>query len=81
VLELVDMEVGVPHSFMINADVDGNDIWVATGKGLGWGHGDGYYPGLRPRPRYAYGRPAPGAPPVSDAVAAPPASGARKEGR
>ena len=44
------MEVGLPHNFIINADVDGNDVWVATAKGLGWGIGEGYYPGLRERP-------------------------------
>ena len=51
-VETVDMEKGVPHDFMINADVDGNDVWVATGKGLGLGIGDGYYPGLKDRPPY-----------------------------
>jgi hypothetical protein len=59
VVELVDMPVGVPHSFMINADVDGDDIWVATAKGLARGIGDGYYPGLRDRPLHTYGQPAP----------------------
>lgn len=49
-VETVDMERGVPHDFMINADVDGNDIWVATGKGLGLGIGEGYYAGLKERP-------------------------------
>jgi ligand-binding sensor domain-containing protein len=61
VVELVDMEVGVPHSFMINADVDGDDIWVATAKGLAWGKGEGYYAGLHDRALYTYGQPAPGA--------------------
>ncbi len=50
VLETVELEVGVPHSFMICADLDGNDVWVGTGKGLGHGIGEGYYPGLRERP-------------------------------
>ena len=50
VVEEVGMDVGVPHSFTINADLDGNDIWVATAKGLGWGIGDGYYAGLEERP-------------------------------
>jgi hypothetical protein len=59
VVELVDMPVGVPHSFMIAADVDGDDIWVGTAKGLGWGIGDGYYPGTKARALYAYGQPAP----------------------
>jgi len=69
VVENVDMPVGVPHSFMIAADVDGNDIWVGTSKGLGWGIGDGYYPGTKERPLYAYGQPAP-------EPSAPPAAGA-----
>jgi ligand-binding sensor domain-containing protein len=51
-VETVDMEKGVPQNFMINADVDGNDIWVATGKGLGLGIGEGYYAGLKERPLY-----------------------------
>jgi ligand-binding sensor domain-containing protein len=50
VLETVELEVGVPHSFMICADIDGNDVWVGTGKGLGHGIGEGYYAGLRERP-------------------------------
>jgi hypothetical protein len=52
-VEVVEMEVGVPHDFTINADIDGNDIWVATAKGLALGIGDGYYAGLRERARYA----------------------------
>jgi hypothetical protein len=59
VIEEVDMPDGVPHSFMIAADVDGDDIWVGTGKGLGWGIGEGYYPGTKERPLYAYGQPVP----------------------
>jgi hypothetical protein len=60
VVESVDMPAGVPHSFMIAVDVDGNDIWVGTSKGLGWGIGEGYYPGTRERPLYAYGQGVPG---------------------
>ena len=44
---------------MIAADVDGNDIWVGTSKGLGWGIGDGYYAGTKERSLYAYGQRAP----------------------
>ena len=61
VVEEVDMPKGVPHNFMIAADVDGNDIWIGTGKGLGWGIGEGYYPGTRERPLYAFGQSVPGA--------------------
>jgi len=49
-LKTVDMEKAVPHNFTINIDHDGHDTWVATGKGLGWAVGDGYYPGLRKNP-------------------------------
>jgi len=51
VLETVEMTAGIPHNFIINADIDGNDVWLATAKGLGWGIGDGYYPRLRERPK------------------------------
>ena len=71
VVELVDMPVGVPHSFMIAADVDGDDIWVGTAKGLGWGIGEGYYPGTKARALYAYGQAVP-----SPAQAATPAPAA-----
>jgi hypothetical protein len=82
VVENVDMPAGVPHSFVIAADVDGNDIWVGTSKGLGWGVGDGYYPGTKERPLYAYGKPAPepkAAPAAADA-AKPKAPKAPKKG-
>jgi len=51
-LRTVDMEKAVPHSFIIGVDVDGNDVWAATGKGLGWGIGDGYYPGVKENPAW-----------------------------
>ncbi len=46
----VDMEKAVPHNFIISLDVDGNDVWVGTGKGLGWAIGNGYYAGVRENP-------------------------------
>ena len=49
-LNTVDMEKAVPHNFTIGMDIDGNDVWVATGKGLGWAIGDGYYPGVKESP-------------------------------
>jgi len=49
-LRTVDMEKAVPHNFIISLDVDGNDVWVGTGKGLGWAIGDGYYAGVRENP-------------------------------
>ena len=49
-LRTVDMEKAVPHNFIISLDVDGNDVWVGTGKGLGWAIGNGYYAGVRENP-------------------------------
>ncbi len=49
VLEEVVMEKGVPHNYALCADVDGNDMWVGTSKGVGWAVGPDYYPRLRPR--------------------------------
>ena len=53
VLETVNLPVAIPHSYVLNADIDGNDIWIGTSKGVGWGIGDGYYRGLRERPKTA----------------------------
>jgi ligand-binding sensor domain-containing protein len=47
VLKEIDMDENVPHSFAISIDFDGQDVWVGTAKGLGWGIGEGYYSGLR----------------------------------
>ena len=41
------MERAVPQNFIIYINHDGNDTWVATGKGLGWAIGEGYYAGLK----------------------------------
>jgi ligand-binding sensor domain-containing protein len=51
VLGEVDMPTGVPHSFIISMDFDGDDVWVGTAQGLGWGIGKGYFAGLRERPK------------------------------
>jgi ligand-binding sensor domain-containing protein len=49
VLETIQGPVNVPQSFIICAAIDGNDVWVGTGKGLAWGIGEGYYPRLKDR--------------------------------
>ena len=49
VLEQVESETGVPHNYIIYCEMDGNDVWVGTSKGLGWGKGAGYYPQLKER--------------------------------
>lgn len=46
-LKEVDMERSVPHNFIVSLDIDGDDAWVGTSKGLGWAVGEGYYPRLR----------------------------------
>ena len=51
-LQTVDMAQAVPHNFIINIDHDGNDTWIATGHGLGWAIGDGYYAGLQEKPQW-----------------------------
>ncbi|MCS7043200.1 MAG: hypothetical protein N2036_07485 [Bryobacteraceae bacterium] len=51
VLETVEMGLNLPHNFIIAIDVDDRDVFVATAKGLAWGIGEGYYSGLRERPR------------------------------
>ena len=52
----VDMEKGVPHSFNICSDIDGNDVWVGTSKGLGWAIGTGYYRGVQEKPQWLTGK-------------------------
>ena len=49
VLEEVETETGIPHNYVIAADMDGNDVWIGTSKGLAWGKGSDYYPRLRAR--------------------------------
>ncbi|WP_321475874.1 hypothetical protein [uncultured Paludibaculum sp.] len=51
VLETVEMGLNLTHNYILAIDVEDNDVFVATSKGLAWGVGDGYYGGLRERPR------------------------------
>jgi ligand-binding sensor domain-containing protein len=51
-LETVKLGVGVPHTFIICADMDGKDAWVGTSKGLGWAMGEDYYAGMHERPMH-----------------------------
>jgi hypothetical protein len=46
-LKTVKLERSIPHNYVLWVEFDGNDVWVGTSKGLGWGIGSGYYPGLR----------------------------------
>lgn len=78
VVEVVDTGLNVPQNFMINMDIDGNDVWVATAKGLAWGIGEGYYPGVKERPLQAFGPPPADA--AKDASAEPPAGNRHTQG-
>jgi branched-chain amino acid transport system substrate-binding protein len=49
ILETIDMERSLPHNYILGLDIDGDDVWVATSKGLGWAVGKGYYAGVRRR--------------------------------
>ena len=49
VLESIDLERCLPHNYILGLDIDGNDVWVATSKGLACAVGKDYYPGVRPR--------------------------------
>lgn len=51
VIETIEMPIGIPQNHIIAAEIDGNDVWIGTVKGLGWGIGEGYYRGLRERPK------------------------------
>jgi len=51
VLETVEMGLNLPHNYSVSMDVDGNDVFIGTSKGLAWGMGDGYYAGVKERPR------------------------------
>ena len=48
-LKVVDMPRCIPHNYVLWVDLDGNDAWVGTSKGLGWAVGEGYYPRLNQR--------------------------------
>ena len=55
-LEEVDTERTVPHNYVLAADIDGNDVWIGTSKGVAWAIGTDYYSGLRERaPLSAHG--------------------------
>jgi ligand-binding sensor domain-containing protein len=50
VLETVDTGVNIPHNYVLWVELDGNDAWVGTSKGLGWALGTDHYAGLKDRP-------------------------------
>ncbi len=48
VLKSLNMKRSIPHNYVLWVEIDGNDAWVGTSKGLGWAIGSGYYAGLKP---------------------------------
>ncbi|MFO7902575.1 MAG: ligand-binding sensor domain-containing protein [Planctomycetota bacterium] len=48
VLKTVKLKKCIPHNYCLWVEMDNNDVWVGTAKGLAWAKGSGYYPGLRP---------------------------------
>ena len=67
VLEVIEGPVNVPQNFIISADMDGKDVWIGTGKGLAWGMGEDYYPGLKNRAPLMSQSPKPGVKPADGA--------------
>jgi ligand-binding sensor domain-containing protein len=49
VLKTIHLPVCIPHNYVLWVEMDGNDAWVGTSKGLGWAIGSDYYPGLKAR--------------------------------
>jgi ligand-binding sensor domain-containing protein len=47
ILKTVETPLNIPHNYVLWTEIDGNDIWVGTSKGLAWGIGKDYYPGLK----------------------------------
>ncbi len=50
VLKTIDTGINIPHNYALCADLDGNDVWIGTSKGLAWGIGLDYYAGLKEQP-------------------------------
>ena len=50
VVRVVPLAKSLPHNYALWVEIDGNDVWVGTAKGLGWAVGDGYYPRLKTPP-------------------------------
>jgi len=46
VLETIETGLNLPHNYVLWVELDGNDAWIGTSKGLAWAIGSDYYPGL-----------------------------------
>ena len=47
VIETLETPPNIPHNYVLWTELDGDDVWVGTSKGLARGIGEGYYPRLR----------------------------------
>ena len=50
VLETRTIPPNIPHNYVLWTEIDGDDLWVGTSKGLGHARGKGYFSGLRRSP-------------------------------
>jgi len=48
VLETIETGLSIPHDYVLWVELDGNDAWIGTSKGLAWAIGTDYYAGLKP---------------------------------
>ena len=46
VVKTVLTGLNIPHNYALSADIDGDDVWIGTSKGLAWGIGEDYYAGI-----------------------------------
>jgi ligand-binding sensor domain-containing protein len=46
VLETIETGLGIPHNYVLWIEIDGDDAWIGTSKGLAWARGKKYFPGL-----------------------------------
>ncbi|MGB5401544.1 MAG: regulator, partial [Thermoanaerobaculia bacterium] len=47
VLETRTIPPNIPHNYVLWTEIDGDDLWVGTSKGLAHARGEGFFPGLR----------------------------------
>jgi ligand-binding sensor domain-containing protein len=47
VLENRTIPPNIPHNYVLWTEIDGDDLWVGTSKGLAHARGEGFFPGLR----------------------------------
>jgi ligand-binding sensor domain-containing protein len=47
VLKRIDLHRSIPHNYVNCVEIDGDDAWVGTSKGLAVARGRGYYPRLQ----------------------------------